>query len=119
MILMPILSPTDCHWILETQQSAYCFHLHETGLLVHDYFGPRLPYATDYPRTLALTAWSSFNDAAHQLALEYPGYAGLNYTEPCLKATFSDGVRDLRQSGLIKVRSGVTTLEEIIAATND
>ena len=29
-----------------------------------------------------------------------------------------DGVRDLRQSGLIKVRQGVTTLEEIIAVTN-
>jgi type IV pilus assembly protein PilB len=30
-----------------------------------------------------------------------------------------EGVRDLRQSGLIKVRSGVTTLEEVISATND
>ncbi len=29
-----------------------------------------------------------------------------------------DGVRDLRQSGLIKVRMGMTTLEEIIAVTN-
>ena len=29
-----------------------------------------------------------------------------------------DGVRDLRQSGLIKVRAGVTTLEEIVAVTN-
>ena len=29
-----------------------------------------------------------------------------------------DGVRDLRQSGLIKVRQGMTTLEEIIAVTN-
>ena len=29
-----------------------------------------------------------------------------------------DGVRDLRQSGLVKVRAGVTTLEEIIAVTN-
>ena len=29
-----------------------------------------------------------------------------------------DGVRDLRQSGLVKVRLGVTTLEEIIAVTN-
>ena len=28
-------------------------------------------------------------------------------------------VRDLRQSGLIKVRAGVTTLEEIISVTND
>ena len=29
-----------------------------------------------------------------------------------------EGVRDLRQSGLIKVRAGLTTLEEIIAVTN-
>jgi type IV pilus assembly protein PilB len=29
-----------------------------------------------------------------------------------------EGVRDLRQSGLIKVRAGVTTLEEVIAVTN-
>jgi type IV pilus assembly protein PilB len=30
-----------------------------------------------------------------------------------------EGVRDLRQSGLIKVRSGMTTLEEVIAVTNE
>ena len=30
-----------------------------------------------------------------------------------------DGVRDLRQSGLVKVRSGVTTLEEVILCTNE
>jgi type IV pilus assembly protein PilB len=30
-----------------------------------------------------------------------------------------DGVRDLRQSGLVKVRLGLTTLEEIIAVTNE
>ena len=30
-----------------------------------------------------------------------------------------EGVRDLRQSGLVKVRSGVTTLEEIISCTNE
>ena len=30
-----------------------------------------------------------------------------------------DGVRDLRQSGLLKVRSGMTTLEEVIAVTNE
>ena len=29
-----------------------------------------------------------------------------------------DGVRDLRQAGLIKVRAGVTSLEEVIAVTN-
>ncbi|MFT7723155.1 MAG: type IV-A pilus assembly ATPase PilB [Roseateles sp.] len=30
-----------------------------------------------------------------------------------------EGVRDLRQSGLVKVRAGVTTLEEILSATNE
>ncbi len=29
-----------------------------------------------------------------------------------------EGVRDLRQSGLVKVRAGMTTLEEVIACTN-
>jgi type IV pilus assembly protein PilB len=31
----------------------------------------------------------------------------------------ADGVRDLRQSGLLKVRAGVTTLEEVITVTNE
>jgi type IV pilus assembly protein PilB len=35
------------------------------------------------------------------------------------KQAEADGVRDLRQSGLVKVRSGVTTLEEVILVTNE
>ena len=35
------------------------------------------------------------------------------------KQAESEGVRDLRQSGLIKVRVGVTTLEEVITVTNE
>jgi type IV pilus assembly protein PilB len=30
-----------------------------------------------------------------------------------------EGVRDLRQSGLVKVRAGATTLEEVISVTNE
>ena len=30
-----------------------------------------------------------------------------------------EGVRDLRQAGLLKVRSGMTTLEELISVTNE
>ena len=30
-----------------------------------------------------------------------------------------EGVRDLRQSGLVKVRNGATTLEEVISVTNE
>jgi type IV pilus assembly protein PilB len=35
------------------------------------------------------------------------------------KQAQKEGVRDLRQSGLIKVRAGVTTLEEVITVTNE
>jgi type IV pilus assembly protein PilB len=35
------------------------------------------------------------------------------------KQAQADGVRDLRQAGLVKVRSGVTTLEEVITVTNE
>ena len=35
------------------------------------------------------------------------------------KQAAADGVRDLRQSGLVKVRQGVTTLEEVITVTNE
>ncbi|MBT9487758.1 MAG: type IV-A pilus assembly ATPase PilB [Rubrivivax sp.] len=35
------------------------------------------------------------------------------------KQALKEGVRDLRQSGLVKVRAGVTTLEEVITVTNE
>ena len=35
------------------------------------------------------------------------------------KCAQADGVRNLRESGLVKVRIGVTTLEEVISATNE
>ena len=35
------------------------------------------------------------------------------------KQAEAEGIRDLRQSGLIKVRGGLTTLEEVISVTNE
>ena len=35
------------------------------------------------------------------------------------KQAHVEGVRDLRQSGLVKVRAGLTTLEEVISVTNE
>jgi type IV pilus assembly protein PilB len=35
------------------------------------------------------------------------------------KQAQADGVRDLRQSGLVKVRAGMTSLEEVITVTNE
>ena len=41
-----------------------------------------------------------------------------NATEIAVQAQ-REGVRDLRQAGLLKVRSGMTTLEELISVTNE
>ena len=91
---MPIHS-TDTHWILETAHTAYAFGLTQAGLLAHRYWGKRLMSQADYPPVIDSEGWASFNGPAEVTPLEYPGYAGSSYIEPCLKVTFSDGVRDV------------------------
>ena len=91
---MPIQTREN-YWILETAQSGYAFGITPRGFLAHTYWGPRLPFSTDYPEPVEPPPWASFSDSDHQTAEEYPAYAGAKYVEPCLKATFADGVRDV------------------------
>ncbi len=90
---MPILT-TPTTWILETANTAYAFGLNSQGFLLHTYWGQKLPRAEDYPLASEFTGWSSFNGATDVYTEEFPAYAGSKYTEPCLKTTFADGVRD-------------------------
>jgi alpha-galactosidase len=105
-------------WVLETRTTGYAFGLNQAGLLVHRYWGRRLNELADYPNpvnprlvsahdpgadapqayTLEIidpTAVSGFNSPAQITPEEFPGYEDLKYTEPCLKVTFADGVRDV------------------------
>ena len=82
-------------WVLETKSAAYSFGLNKAGLLAHTYWGKKLPYPEDYPQPIDSEGWASFNGAAHLTPEEYPAYAGTSYIDPCLKATFADGVRDV------------------------
>lgn len=82
-------------WRLETQGMGYAFGVNEAGYLVHTYWGPRLPHPGDYPRPPVVKEWSSFNHPLHLIAEEYPGDSGPRYFEPCLRATFADGTRDV------------------------
>jgi alpha-galactosidase len=91
---MPIHA-LDHRWILETQESGYCFGINQAGLLVHSYWGARLADAEDYPPPADPHGWASFNGPEHLTPEEYPGYGGMKYNEPCLKVTFADGVRDV------------------------
>jgi len=46
------------------------------------------------------------------------GFKSANAAEEHLRALQRKGVLDLRQAGLLKVKSGLTSLEEIEAVTN-
>ncbi|MBC7646794.1 MAG: alpha-galactosidase, partial [Pseudopedobacter sp.] len=90
---MPIHASADS-WILETRNTAYALGFNASGMLVHRYWGPRLPYLLDYPPVQDYGEWSSFYGKREINLEEYPVYGGATYREPCLKATFTDGVRD-------------------------
>src|SRR5262249_30187483 len=91
---MPIQA-TDQSWILETEHTGYAFGLNAAGLLTHRYWGPRLPYAEDYPAAPNPIGWASFNNPAQLTPEEYPGYSDMKFIEPCLKVAFADGVRNV------------------------
>ena len=81
-------------WVLSTYRTAYVFGLSSNGRLQHLYWGELLPYTTDYPglgRPLSSVALKGGTLTGE----EYPAWGGFLYTEPCLKVTFADGVRDL------------------------
>jgi alpha-galactosidase len=82
-------------WILNTKNSSYAFGLDNENMLRHIYWGKKLPFADDYvpPRiNRVVSSHENINDIIGQ---EYPVYGGISYVEPCLKATFSDNVRDI------------------------
>ena len=96
-------------WALELTHSAYVLGLDSAGRLVHRYWGPRLPRTEDYPSAPVVKAWASFNGEAHLTLQEYPVYGGPDYTDPCLKLRFHDGVRDV----VLRFESAETPLGDV------
>ena len=104
---------TDQGWVLETDHTAYALGVNERGLLVHRYWGPRLPYPTDYPPSPAPRGLASFSEAEQLAPEEYPSVGALRYKEPCLALAFADGVRDvsLRVEGAAWLDEARTALD--------
>ncbi len=89
------IQTTDQGWVLETQNTGYALGLNQAGMLVHRYWGARLPALSDYPAAADSIGWASFNGPGQVLREEYPGHGGVKYIDPCLKVAFADGVRDV------------------------
>lgn len=85
----------DQGWILETRSTGYAIGLNEIGVVTHRYWGARLPFVADYPAPAPVQEWASFNGYLHRTNAEYPPYGGTSYTDPTLKVSFADGVRDV------------------------
>lgn len=80
-------------WILNTANTAYVCGIDKYGMLQHVYWGPRLRADGDYgePQPASPRFPHERNEGISQE--EYPAWGDIKYCEPCLKATFADGVR--------------------------
>ncbi|OPH58177.1 hypothetical protein BC351_24895 [Paenibacillus ferrarius] len=81
-------------WVLEGDHISYALGLSEQGTLNHIYFGEKLPRLSDYPAAAKISEYpytlgSELNEE------EYMGWGKAKFTEPSLKVTFHDYVRDL------------------------
>jgi len=82
-------------FLITTHNTAYAFCHNKEQDLVHVYWGEKLPYPEDY-HIFPLRVLSSFNSSSHELLAEYPDRSGIQNNEPCLRATFAEGTRDVR-----------------------
>jgi alpha-galactosidase len=95
---LPVLFDEDRRvWALQGDRSTYGFGVDGEGHLRHLYHGAALPRLEDLAQPVPLAPARSFEPpGGPEVRYEYPALGGMFYDEPCLKATFSDGVRDLR-----------------------
>jgi alpha-galactosidase len=68
--------------------------INEQNALQNLYWGKKIGRDEDFPSAHTARAYP-FESPEGMTTEEYPAWGGMRYDEPCLKVTFSDGVRDL------------------------
>ena len=124
---MPILFDEERRlWALRGSGATYGLAVDDVGRLRHLYFGPPLPRAEDLARTDELASplgrdhffpWESPEGPNERY--EYPAWGGMYYHEPCLKAQFGDGVRDVRLVYERHETRGEERVPELMVALRD
>ena len=87
--------PEQKLWILETAHTTYVVGVNERSELQNVYWGERIARDEDFKAAHSRREHASFDSSETMTNLEYPGWGGMLYTEPCLKVTRADGDRDL------------------------
>ena len=81
-------------FVLETERTSYVLGVNEQNEVQFVYWGARLIRDADHGPAHTREAYA-FESGEGLSEIEYPGWGGLRFAEPCLKVSFADGVRDL------------------------
>jgi len=81
-------------WILETDHTSYVIGVNEQNAIQNLYWGKKITRDQDFAAAHTREAYV-FESPEGTTNEEYPGWGGMRYTEPCLKVTLAEGVRDL------------------------
>lgn len=81
-------------FVLQLEESTYALGVNDLNRVQHVYWGPRLQRPADFtpPRAAAAYAFESREGMTQE---EYPAFGGMRYGEPALKASHSNGIRDI------------------------
>ena len=82
-------------WVLDAKNVTYVLGLNERNELQHSYWGKRLYRDADLKAVHSVPDWASFDLSTTTTPQEYPGWGAGLYVEPCLKATFPNGNREV------------------------
>jgi alpha-galactosidase len=82
-------------WVLESGESSYVFGVNERNELQSVYWGQPVWRDQDWKPAHSYPVWDSTEISTTTTPEEYPGWGGLRFFEPCVKAAFADGARDL------------------------
>lgn len=95
-------------WILQMNHAAYALGLDSKGQLQHIYWGAKLEAASDYETSQAYYERRSAERSPAVNREEFPVWGDYSFVEPCLKATYADGVRAtlLQYTGYLVTRDG-------------
>ena len=81
-------------FVLQTDHMSYLVGINEQDALQNLYWGKKITRDEDFAPAHTHDAYA-FDSPEGSTTEEYPGWGGMRYTEPCLKVTLADGVRDL------------------------
>ena len=88
-------APGRNDWLLDTGSFSHVAGVNSRGEFVPVHWGARVTSLADFGAAPASSGLSSFESGQDMTPNAFPAFGGLRFPEPCLKATFAEGARDV------------------------